>query len=138
ADSPARALTDGILHAIPYLLLVAAIAVLSWYQQKQIMGRNAGAEVTQQQQLMMRIGPLMYVVFAFISQAAIGIYFLVSTLWRVGPQALLTPSMYKGEDLVGGPAPPGQAGERGGKKKQETQDTNKGDHAPQTHRAPQQ
>jgi YidC/Oxa1 family membrane protein insertase len=101
ADSAAEALRIGVVHALPYLLLVAAIAVLSWYQQRQIMGRNAGAEINQQQQLMMRIGPLMYVFFAFISPAAIGIYFLVSTLWRVGQQAFITRSLYGGEDSPG-------------------------------------
>jgi YidC/Oxa1 family membrane protein insertase len=101
ADSPAQALSLGFLTALPYIVLVAIIAVLSWYQQKQIMGRNAGAEVTQQQQLMMRIGPLMYVFFAFVSPAAICIYFLVSTLWRVGQQAFITRSMYRGEDSIG-------------------------------------
>ncbi|HET6950224.1 MAG TPA: YidC/Oxa1 family membrane protein insertase [Acidimicrobiales bacterium] len=101
ADSAAQALGRGFLTALPYILLVAVIAVLSWYQQKQIMGRNAGAEVTQQQQMMMRIGPLMYVFFAFISPAAIGIYFLISTLWRVGQQAFITRSLYRGEDSIG-------------------------------------
>jgi YidC/Oxa1 family membrane protein insertase len=101
ADSPAQALSLGFLTALPYIVLVAIIAVLSWYQQKQIMGRNAGAEVTQQQQLMMRIGPLLYVFFAFVSPAAICIYFLVSTLWRVGQQAFITRSMYRGEDSIG-------------------------------------
>jgi hypothetical protein len=65
------------------------------------MGRTAGAEVTQQQRLMMRIGPLLYVFFAFVSPLAIGIYFLVSTLWRVGQQAFITRSLYRGEESVG-------------------------------------
>ena len=101
SQSAVQALGEGFLHALPYIVLVAFIAVLSWYQQKQIMGRNAGAEVTQQQQMMMRIGPLMYVFFAFVSPAAIGIYFLVSTLWRVGQQYYITRSLYGGEDSVG-------------------------------------
>jgi YidC/Oxa1 family membrane protein insertase len=101
ADSPAEALSQGFLTALPYIVLVAIIAFLSWYQQKQIMGRSAGAEVTQQQQLMMRIGPLLYVFFAFVSPAAICVYFLVSTLWRVGQQAFITRSMYRGEDSIG-------------------------------------
>jgi YidC/Oxa1 family membrane protein insertase len=101
SQSAVQALGEGFLHAIPYILLVALIAFLSWYQQKQIMGRNAGAEVTQQQQMMMRIGPLMYVFFAFVSPAAIGIYFLVSTLWRVGQQYYITRSLYGDEDSVG-------------------------------------
>lgn len=101
SQSTVEALRDGFVHSLPYILLVAVIAFLSWYQQKQIMGRNAGAEVTQQQQLMMRIGPLMYVFFAFVSPAAIGIYFLVSTLWRVGQQYYITRSLYAGEESVG-------------------------------------
>jgi YidC/Oxa1 family membrane protein insertase len=101
AISPGEALSQGFLTALPYLLLIVVIAFLSWYQQKQIMGRTAGAEVTQQQRLMMRIGPLLYVFFAFISPLAIGIYFLVSTLWRVGQQAFITRSLYRGEESIG-------------------------------------
>ena len=41
----------GLLHAPPYIFIVAVIAFLCWYQQRQIMGRNAGAEVSQQQKL---------------------------------------------------------------------------------------
>jgi YidC/Oxa1 family membrane protein insertase len=101
AESAAQALGKGFVHALPYIVLVAVIAFLSWYQQKQIMGRNANAEMTSQQQMMMRIGPLMYVFFAFVSPAAIGIYFLVSTLWRVGQQHYITRALYRGEDSVG-------------------------------------
>jgi YidC/Oxa1 family membrane protein insertase len=101
AISPGEALGQGFLTALPYLLLIAVIAFLSWYQQKQIMGRTAGVEVTQQQRLMMRIGPLLYVFFAFVSPLAIGIYFVVSTLWRVGQQAFITRSLYRGEESIG-------------------------------------
>jgi YidC/Oxa1 family membrane protein insertase len=101
AISPAQALSQGFITALPYLALIAIIAFLSWYQQKQIMGRTAGTEVTQQQRLMMRIGPLLYVFFAFVSPLAIGVYFLVSTLWRVGQQAFITRSLYHGEESAG-------------------------------------
>jgi YidC/Oxa1 family membrane protein insertase len=101
AITPGEALSQGFLTALPYLLLIAVIAFLSWYQQKQIMGRTAGAEVTQQQRLIMRIGPLLYVFFAFVSPLAIGVYFLVSTLWRVGQQAFITRSLYRGEESIG-------------------------------------
>ena len=99
--SPIQALSDGFLVALPYILLVAMIAFLSWYQQRQIMGRNPNQEVNPQQQMMMRLGPLLYVFFAFVSPAAIGIYFLVSTLWRVGQQAFITRSLYGTEDSIG-------------------------------------
>src|SRR5690606_26757668 len=57
ARSASEALRDNFLAALPYLAIVAVIAVLSWYQQKQIMGRNPNQEMTQQQRMMMRIGP---------------------------------------------------------------------------------
>jgi YidC/Oxa1 family membrane protein insertase len=41
------------------------------------------------------------VFFALVSPAAIGIYFLVSTLWRVGQQAFITRSLYSGEESIG-------------------------------------
>ncbi|MBN2621750.1 MAG: membrane protein insertase YidC [Acidimicrobiales bacterium] len=117
ALSPSASLGEGFLTAVPFIGLVAVIAVLSWYQQKQIMGRNAGAEVSQQQQMMMRIGPMMYVFFAFVTPAAIGIYFLVSTLWRVGQQHYITRALYRGEDSVGVQAQKAMAELREAKKK---------------------
>ena len=101
AQSTPQALSDGFTTALPYIGLVAVIALLSWVQQRQIMGRNPGQEITQQQRMMMRLGPAMYVFFAFVSPAAIGVYFLVSTVWRVGQQAYITRSLYHGEDAPG-------------------------------------
>jgi YidC/Oxa1 family membrane protein insertase len=118
SQSTSTALSEGFLHALPYIGLVAVIAFLSWYQQKQIMGRNANAEVSQQQQMMMRIGPLMYVFFAFVSPAAIGIYFLISTLWRVGQQYYITRALYRGEDSVGVQAQKAMAELRDAKKRE--------------------
>jgi YidC/Oxa1 family membrane protein insertase len=93
--------TDGFLTALPYIAVVAVIAVLSWYQQRQIMGRNSGQEITSQQRLMMRIGPIMYTFFAVYVPLAVGVYFLVSTLWRVGQQYYITRSLYGHEDAIG-------------------------------------
>jgi YidC/Oxa1 family membrane protein insertase len=115
--SASTALADGFVEALPYFLLVAVIAGLSWFQQKQIMGRNAGAEVTQQQRTMMIIGPVMYVFFAFVSPAAIGIYFLVSTFWRVVQQYYITRSLYGHEDAAGRQAQRAMAEIREEKKK---------------------
>ena len=118
ADTPAQALSEGFLTALPYIGMVAVIAFLSWYQQRQIMGRNPGAEVNPQQQMMMRIGPLLYVFFAFVSPAAIGVYFLVSTLWRVGQQHYITRALYRGEDSVGVQAQKAMAELREAKKRE--------------------
>jgi YidC/Oxa1 family membrane protein insertase len=116
AISPAAALGEGFLTALPYVLVLAAIAGLAWYQQKQIMGRNRHTEVTQQQRMMMRIGPVLQVGFAFISPAALGIYFLISTAWRVVQQTYITHSLYKGEDSAGVQAQKAMAALRAEKK----------------------
>jgi YidC/Oxa1 family membrane protein insertase len=118
AISPSQALGEGFLTALPYVLIVGVIAVLSWYQQKQIMGRNRHAEVTPQQQMMMRLGPALYVMFAFVSPAALCVYFLVSTVWRVAQQAYITRSLYRGEDSVGVQAQKAMAALREEKKQQ--------------------
>jgi YidC/Oxa1 family membrane protein insertase len=101
AISPATALGEGFLTALPYVLMLVVIGGMAWYQQKQIMGRNRHSEVTQQQRMMMRIGPVLQVGFTFISPAALGIYFLISTAWRVAQQYYITRSLYHGEDSVG-------------------------------------
>jgi YidC/Oxa1 family membrane protein insertase len=101
SQSASSALAEGFVTALPYFVLVGVIAGLSWFQQKQIMGRNPTGEVTQQQRTMMIIGPVMYVFFAFVSPAAIGVYFLVSTFWRVVQQYYITRSLYGHEEAAG-------------------------------------
>ena len=116
AISPSEALQEGFVTALPYLGALAVIAVLAWYQQKQIMGRNKHNEVSDQQKMMMRIGPAFQIIFAFISPAAVGIYFLVSTSWRVAQQGYITHSLYGGEDSVGMQAQKAMAEARAEKK----------------------
>jgi YidC/Oxa1 family membrane protein insertase len=100
ARTTPEALQDGFLTALPYIALVGVIGVLSWYQQKQISARTTG-EMTQQQRMMMRIGPVTFVFFAFIMPAALGVYFLTSTLYRVGLQAYITHRLYGDEESLG-------------------------------------
>jgi YidC/Oxa1 family membrane protein insertase len=104
AISPLQALEENFLTALPYVAVVVVIGVLSWYQTKQIMGRNKGVEVTQQQKLMGRIGPTMFVAIAIAMPLALGVYFLISTTWRVGQQAYITHTLYRGEDSIGAQA----------------------------------
>lgn len=118
AISPSEALREGFLTAIPYIVALAVIAVLAWFQQRQIMGRNKHTEMTDQQKMMMRIGPAFQIFFAFVSPAAVGIYFLVSTSWRVAQQYYITRTLYGDEDSVGVQAQKAMAAARAEKKKQ--------------------
>ncbi len=86
------------------MVLVAIVAVSSYYQQKQIQGRNPNAEMPPQQKMLMRLMPAMFVVFAFVSPSALVVYFVTSNLYRIGMQAYITRTLYHGEDSLGAQA----------------------------------
>jgi YidC/Oxa1 family membrane protein insertase len=104
AQSASSELRRGFTHGILPLVLVAIVAVTSYWQQRQIQGRNPNAEVNPQQQMLMRIMPLMFVLFAFIEPTALVVYFIVSNLYRVGMQAYITRTLYHGEGSLGAQA----------------------------------
>jgi YidC/Oxa1 family membrane protein insertase len=101
AESASKALTTSFGHAIPYLLLVVAVLVTGIVQQRQIAGRNPGAQVNPQQQMIMKLMPIFLPVFSFAMPAGLVLYFIVSNLWRVGQQAVITRKFYRGEHSLG-------------------------------------
>ena len=104
AESASKALADSFVHGIPHIVMVAIVALSSYYQQKQIQGRNPNAEIPPQQKMLMRLMPAMFVVFAFVSPAALVVYFVVSNLYRIGMQHYITRTLYHGEDSLGAQA----------------------------------
>jgi YidC/Oxa1 family membrane protein insertase len=104
AESAQAALGIGFVHALPHVLMVAIVAVSAYYQQKQIQGRNPNAEVPPQMKIMMRVFPAMFVVFAFVSPGGLVVYFVTSNLYRIGLQAYITHTLYKGDDSLGAKA----------------------------------
>ncbi len=95
---------SNIVDALPYFILIAVVLVSSLYQQKQIRGRNTGAQINPQQEMIMRILPWMLPVFSFTMPAALVVYFVISNLYRIGQQGYITQSLYKGEDSLGAQA----------------------------------
>jgi YidC/Oxa1 family membrane protein insertase len=95
ADSAQKALRSGFGSAWPYILLVLFVTATSYIQQKQVSGRNTQAQVNPQQQMLMRIMPLFFAFISFTLPAGIVVYFLVSNLFRVAQQALITRTMYR-------------------------------------------
>jgi YidC/Oxa1 family membrane protein insertase len=94
--SATQVVRDSWVSAIPYLILIAGVVITSFYQQKQVQGRNPNAAaVNPQQQMLLKIMPLF---FAFISlnlPAALVLYFFVSNLYRVAQQAFISHKIYK-------------------------------------------
>jgi YidC/Oxa1 family membrane protein insertase len=104
AVSARTALSQGFVEGMPHVVMVAIVAVTSYYQQKQIQGRNPNAEMPPQQKMIMRLMPAMFVFFAFISPSALVVYFITSNLYRIGMQAYITRTLYHGEDSLGAQA----------------------------------
>jgi len=96
--SASEALTTSIPSAIPYMLMVVVTGFLSWFQQKQIQGRMKASEMNPQMQMITKVMPWFLPVFAFTMPAALVVYFIVSALFRVGQQAVITRRFYGDED----------------------------------------
>jgi YidC/Oxa1 family membrane protein insertase len=104
SESASKALSTSFGHALPYLVLIALVLVTGVIQQRQIQGRQAkhgtSSPVNSQQQMIMKIMPFFLPIFSFTVPAALVVYFLVSNLWRIGQQAVITRTLY-----AGAPAP---------------------------------
>jgi len=89
--SALTALKDGFGTGLPYFVMVAIVVITTWYQQRQISGRNpSAAAANPQQQMVGRIVPFIMVPITISIPAGVVIYFVVSNIVRVGQQALIT------------------------------------------------
>lgn len=94
SQSASQSLSSSIVDALPYLLLIAVVAVSGYVQQKQIQGRQTSDQVNPQQQMLMKIMPIMLPVFSFGLPSGLVLYFVVSNLYRIGQQWFITRSIY--------------------------------------------
>ena len=94
----------NLINALPYFVLIVIVLVSSLYQQRQIRGRNTGAQINPQQEMIMRILPWMLPVFSLTMPAALVVYFVISNLYRIGQQAYITRPLYRGDDTLGAQA----------------------------------
>lgn len=99
AESFQQAFGHGLVKALPYLVLVLAVAGTSYYQQRQIAGRNPqAAAANPQQQMLLKIMPVFFAFISLTLPAGIVVYFLVSNTFRIGQQAFITRTMYRDSD----------------------------------------
>jgi len=92
--SASKALSSGIVEALPYFFLILIVFVSSWIQQKQIRGRNKDSPVNPQQQMIMKVMPFFLPVISYTLDAALVLYFVISNLYRIGQQSYITRSLY--------------------------------------------
>lgn len=96
--TPLEVVQNDLGSAFPYLASIALVAVLGWYQQRQIQGRMTG-EVSSQQQMIMKILPWMLPIFSFTMPGGLVLYFIVSAALRITQQAYITRAVYQNEEL---------------------------------------
>jgi YidC/Oxa1 family membrane protein insertase len=112
SESAQQALSQGVLHFLPFLVLIVIVGATGFIQQRQIQGRNPNATIAPQQQMIMKIMPIFLPVISFTLPAGLVLYFAVSNLYRIGQQAFISRSIYgmrkgQGSVLAGsGPSEP--------------------------------
>ena len=79
---------------IPYLILMLLVFFTSWYQQRQIRGRNSNQTINPQQQLIMKVMPFFLPIISYSLDAALVLYFVISNVYRIGQQAYITRTLY--------------------------------------------
>ncbi|MDH3538534.1 MAG: YidC/Oxa1 family membrane protein insertase [Acidimicrobiia bacterium] len=94
--SPASAITDGFVTALPYLLLVVFIIVTGYYQQAQLTKRRerdgSAANDSAQARQMQTFTKVLPVVFGFISYSllsGVDMYIASGQIVRIGQQAFI-------------------------------------------------
>ncbi len=100
--------TEGLLTAVPYIVLVGLVVGTAVVQQRQIQGRNPSASANPQQQMIIKIMPFIFIPISVSIPAGVVIYFVVSNIVRIGQQALVTRLEFKD-----GPPKPAEAGPSG-------------------------
>ncbi|CAN5207084.1 hypothetical protein BH24ACT1_BH24ACT1_04100 [soil metagenome] len=82
--------TEGLVVALPFIVLIGLVVVTAVVQQRQVQGRNPAAAVNPQQQMIAKIIPFIFVPISISLPAGVVVYFVVSNLVRIGQQALVT------------------------------------------------
>lgn len=100
--SASEALGEGVVQALPYLLMMLMVLVTGLIQHRQIQSRQKGlAGQPPQMQLVMKLLPWFLPIISYSFQAALVVYFIVSNLYRIGQQAYITRTLYSKEDSIG-------------------------------------
>jgi YidC/Oxa1 family membrane protein insertase len=84
--------THGLsgIGRVPYIIMILVAIALQYVQMKQLSGRNpAAAQANPQMQQMQKIMPLIFAVIYISIPAGVNVYFIVSSLFRIGQQEFM-------------------------------------------------
>jgi YidC/Oxa1 family membrane protein insertase len=91
--------TSNLLERLPYFLAVAAVVASGWYQmwQTQLRQKRLGNQnnpMNKQMQMISRVMPIAFGWFSWIASSGLVLYFVTSSLWRIGQQHLVLNRYY--------------------------------------------
>lgn len=101
SESTTQALGQSILHGLPYLILILVMIGAQYLQQKQVSARNTGGPALPQQQILLKVMPAFFGVISIGFPAALVVYWVTSSVYRIGLQGYITKSLYHGDDSLG-------------------------------------
>ena len=102
AKSAASALSDGLATGLPYVLLVVALSVLYFLQQRMVAARAAvSPTMSLTQQKIMQYLPVAFAVFQVFFLAGLVIYYIAQAILRIGQQAYITRRFYGHDEALG-------------------------------------
>lgn len=130
AVSTSEAVGDSILTGLPYLALILLMIGAQYIQQKQVSARNPdGGVAMPQQKILLRVMPAVFGVISINFPAALVVYWVTSSIYRIGLQAYITKSLYGHDDAPGAKANKAAAEARKNKGDAAKGDATKGDKA---------
>lgn len=104
SESTTDALGQSILHGLPYLILILIMIGAQYLQQKQVSARGSSAAAMPQQQMLLKVMPAFFGVISIGFPAALVVYWVTSSVYRIGLQGYITKSLYGGDDSPGAQA----------------------------------
>jgi YidC/Oxa1 family membrane protein insertase len=101
SESTTQALGQSIVHGLPYLALILIMIGAQYLQQKQVSARGSAAAALPQQQILLKVMPAFFGIISIGFPAALVVYWVTSSIYRIGLQGYITKSLYGGEDSIG-------------------------------------
>lgn len=102
AMRPIDAIADGFAFGLPYALLVIALGVLYFVQQKMVAARaSVSPSMSATQQKIMQYLPVVFAVFLVFYLTGLVIYYTAQAIFRIGLQYYITRRFYAGEHSLG-------------------------------------
>lgn len=91
--------TSGFVQRLPYFIAVVLVMGAGWYQQYQTLRRQKGQAqnnpMVKQMQMIARVFPIIFGFFAYIASSGLVLYFLTSSLFRIGQQHFVLNKYYE-------------------------------------------